>query len=131
ESEGPAGAAYGVHGRAYLSERTPLPRGSRRGRPLAADEGCRGAEGEGAGGRPVEPLPPRVEARRRTHEPGVRAALRDHGARTVRPGSLQLQRARYREHGDAGALRQRSAEEGVARAPPRGKDPLVLRDDRA
>ncbi len=47
------------------------------------------------------------------------------------PGGLQLLRARHRQHGGAGALRQRGAEARVAHAAARGRDPLGLRDDRA
>ena len=55
--------------------------------------------------RPVEPVSTRIPAWRRADQPGIRAAVRDHGPLLDRSGSLQLQRAGYRQHGDAGALR--------------------------
>ena len=44
---------------------------------------------------------------------------------------LQLLGARHRQHGGAGALRHAGAEEAMARAAARRRDPLRLRDDRA
>ena len=49
-----------------------------------------------------------------------------HGA-----GSVQLLRARYRQHGGAGALRHAGAEGAMAEAAARRRNPLVLRDDGA
>ena len=46
-------------------------------------------------------------------------------------GGLQLLRARHRQHGSAGALRHARAAGAVARAAAGGRDPLLLRDDRA
>ena len=40
---------------------------------------------------------------------GIRTAGRDHGPRVVGIGSVQLQCARYRQHGSAGSIRKRSA----------------------
>ena len=60
-------------------ERGDVPPPDRRGRPLAADPHRRGAEGEGQGREALEPLPARERARRRAHQPRVRAARRDHG----------------------------------------------------
>ena len=44
---------------------------------------------------------------------------------------VQLLRAGHRQHGSAGALRHAGAEEAMAGAAARGRDPLVLRHDRA
>ena len=79
EGGGSAPACRRIHGAARLSERGALPRRDRRRRPLAADADRRGAEGEGARGRAVEPVPAGERVRRRAHQPRVRAALRDHG----------------------------------------------------
>ncbi len=64
-------------------------------------------------------------------QPRVRAARRDHGSLRDGVGGLQLLGARHRQHGGARPLRQRRAEEAVARAAPRRQDPLRVRDDRA
>ena len=92
--------------RARLSEREAL-RGRRwppgdRWQPVGRD---RGAEAEGARRRAVEPVPAGVRARRGPDQPGVRAAVRDHGARALGAGGLQLLGARHRQHGSARALR--------------------------
>ncbi len=55
-------------------------------------------------------------------EPGVRAAVRDHGARALGAGGVQLLGARHRQHGDAGALRHRGAEEAMARSAARRRE---------
>src|SRR5580765_1568114 len=47
-------------------------------------------------------------------EPRIRAAVRNHGTGALGAGGVQLLRARYRKHGDAGALRLRGAQEAVA-----------------
>ena len=82
-------------------------------------------------GRAVEPLPAAFAARRGPQQPRIRAAVRDHGPRADGVGGVQLLRARHRQHGDAGALRQRGAEGAVAEAAAGGRDPLLLRHDRA
>ncbi len=64
-------------------------------------------------------------------EPRVRPALRDHGARGLRAGGLQLRGARHRQHGGDRALRHGGPQEGMARAAARGTHPLRLRHDRA
>ena len=69
--------------------------------------------------------------RRRPHEPGLRAAGRDHGPRAVGQRGLQLLGARHRQHGDDRALRHRRAQGALARAAARRQDPQRLRDDRA
>src|SRR5712691_13067839 len=84
--------ACALHGRAHLSERAPLSRGSRgeprEGRSLGADEAHRGAEAEGARSRIVESLPAALAAgARRPFQPRIRAAVRDHGARALGAGS--------------------------------------------
>ena len=48
---------------------------------------------------------PESAARRRPHQPRVRAALRDHGALGHRARGVQLLRAGHRQHGGARALR--------------------------
>ena len=79
----------------------------------------------------VESVSAAVRSRRRADQSRVRAAVRDHGPRALGAGSVQLLGARYRQHGSAGALRHAGAQEAVARAAARRRDPLVLRDDRA
>ncbi len=96
--------------------------------PTAAIEGAQAAR-EGAG--TLEPLAAAVRVRRGSHEPGVRATLRDHGPIGDRPRGLQLLGARHGQHGGAGSLRHGGAEAHVARAAPRRDDPLGVRDDRA
>ena len=129
------GAPAGLHGPARLPRRSALrgrDRGQHQGRQaLDAARGDRVAEGQGTRGTPVEPVPARKPARRGPEQPGVRAAGRDHGPRALVARSVQLLRARHRQHGSAGALRHGRAEEAVARAPAGRKDPQRLRDDRA
>jgi acyl-CoA dehydrogenase len=63
---------------------------------------------ETAGARtgPVEPVPAALGARAGGPvQPRLRAAVRDHGPRALGAGGVQLQRARHRQHGNAGALR--------------------------
>ena len=92
----------------------------------------RGAEAQGAGRGPVEPVPAGVRARRRAHEPRVRAAVRDHGPLADRPEVVQLLGARHRQHGSAATATAPSEQKKrVARAAARRRDPLRLRDDRA
>ena len=92
---------------------------------------ARGAARRGPPARPVEPVPAR-RPRRRADQPAVRAAGRDHRAQHP-PGAAraELLGARHRQHGGAGPVRHRRAEEGVARPAAGGRDPLVVRDDRA
>ena len=59
-------------------------RSTRGAGPLAAGADHRGAEAEGARRRAVEPVPAGERPRRRADQPGIRAAVRDHGPR--RPG---------------------------------------------
>ena len=102
----------GLHGQARLSERealqeqvAPATAGSR---PAIVEELKKKAR---AGA--VEPVPARVRARRRPHQPGVRAAVRDHGPRALGARSVQLLGPRHRQHGDASsatAPRRRSSE---------------------
>ena len=107
-------------------------RGESRSRQrVGADTRDGDAEGEGARGWPVEPVPARIGARRRTDQPRIRAAVRDHGPLVDRARGVQLQRAGHRQHGSAGALRQRGAEAAMAAAAARRRDPLGVRDDRA
>jgi hypothetical protein len=70
---------------------------------------------------------PHSKRARGPHQPRVRAAVRDHGPRALGARGLQLLGARHRQHGDARALRHRGAEEAVARAAARGRDPLGVR----
>src|SRR5206468_6440433 len=84
----------------------------------------------GEGGRALEPLPARRRARRGAHELGIWDAGRADGAEPRGLDGLQLRRPRYREHGDPRRVRYTRAEEAVARAAPRGRDPELLLDDR-
>jgi hypothetical protein len=90
----PDEAAPELHGRAHLPEREEVLSAARRAPgPLADPAADGGAEGEGQGRGPLEPVPARERARRRPHQPRVRAALRDHGARRLRVGGVQLRGA--------------------------------------
>ena len=126
---------HGVHDGARLSERAPLPRRgrgqSRERQSVDSDAARRGAQGRGASRVAVEPLPAAIGARRGTHQPRIRAAVRADGPRHVGARGLQLQRARYRQHGDDRALRHARAQAAVARAAARGRDPVGIPDDRA
>ena len=64
-------------------------------------------------------------------EPRLRAAGRDHRPQPPGPRGDQLRGPRHREHGDADHVRHDRAEGAVAAAAARGRDPLVLRHDRA
>ena len=114
-------------------QRGDLRRADRRpGQPVghAADHG--GAQGEGPGRGPVEPVPPRPRARRRPHQPPVRTAVRGHGPQPVPgPRGVQLRRAGHGKHGTAGAVRHAGAEAALPGAAARGPNPLGLLDDRA
>src|SRR5919106_6196340 len=100
---------------------------------LAALDG-RAAETAGQGRRPVESLLARPAERRAGHpvdQPRVRAARRDHGPRVLGLGDLQLLGARYRQYGAPAPVRHARAARAVAEPAAGGRDPLVLRDDRA
>ena len=135
-----------------LLDRPRVPAEARLGRPVLQGEGraarvrlpLRGAlarpRGEGvrpraaAGGQGpglVGDLP-RQGARR----PGLRAAQARPAQRGDRPlplgaADVRRRRARHRQHGDAGRLRHRGAEEALARADVEPGDVLRLLDDRA
>jgi hypothetical protein len=51
-------------------------------------------------GRPVEPVPARVEIRRGPDQPRIRSAVRNHGPLACGARGLQLLGARHRQHGD-------------------------------
>ncbi len=121
-----------VHGGLRLSERGDLLPAARRGRyalEAGADPG--GIEGEGEGGRAVEPVPAGKRAWRRADQSRIRALVRDHGPHQLGARGVQLLGARHRQHGDDRALRHRRAEARVAGAAAGGRDPLGLRHDRA
>ena len=126
----PPPAREPLHGRARLPQRGAGRASDRRRRPVAAGSDHRGAEGEGESARAVEPLPAGKRARCRSHEPGVRAAVRADGTLGHRRGAVQLLGARHRQHGDAGALRRRGNQARMARAVARGRDPLRVLHDR-
>ena len=88
----------------------------RRPHPLGGRAPHRGAEGEGEGGRPLEPVPARQRTRRRPHQPRIRAALGGDGPGGLGERGLQLLGPRHRQHGDPGALRVQRAEGGVTGA---------------
>mmetsp|Transcript_9924 Transcript_9924/g.40197 ORF Transcript_9924/g.40197 Transcript_9924/m.40197 type:complete len:392 (+) Transcript_9924:1030-2205(+) len=123
-----------VYGGARLPERGPLPRPDphRRAALEGLPRGGGGAEGEGKGGGPVEPL---ASARLRHWARLQQRRIRGHGgaARQVAPRfrGVQLLRAGHWQHGGSAALRQRRAEEAVAGASPRGPHSLCLCDDGA
>ncbi len=99
--------------------------------PLGGLAGDRGAEAPRARGGAVEPVPAGERARCGADQPGIRAALRDHGAIVPGARGLQLQRARHGQHGGAGPLWHARAAGALAEAPAGGRDPLGLRHDRA
>ena len=102
------------------------------GKRLDSDEDHRGTEAEGARRRPVEPVPPVLEARARgPHEPRIRADVRDHGSVAHGTRGLQLRGARHRQHGNARALCVRGHQARVARPLARRQDPQRVPDDRA
>src|SRR5258706_249674 len=68
---------------------------------------------------------------RRLVDPVARADSGDHGTGALVERGVQLLARRHRQHGDDRALRQRGAEEAVARPAARRKDPLGFSDDRA
>src|SRR3954463_12205092 len=82
EGAGPAPQAHGVHGRARLSERAQMARAREERGSLAAGARHRGAEDPGPRRRPVEPVAPE-DARRHAYHAGVRAAVRNHGTRSL------------------------------------------------
>src|SRR3954464_3049462 len=88
EGAGPAPQAHGVHGRARLSERAQMARAREERGSLAAGAHYRGVEGESTRRRPVEPLAAE-DARRHAHHAGIRAALRNHGTRSLGTGGFQ------------------------------------------
>ena len=93
----------------------------------------RRAQGQGARRRTLEPVP---AARIPALEPGpdqprIRTARGTHGARRLGLDGLQLQRPGHRQHGGAGALRQRGAAGAVAHPVAGGTHPLGVPDDRA
>ena len=103
-----------------------------RGQPLAAAADHGGAQGQGARRGAVEPVPARERARRRAHQPRVRAALRDHGPLAAsRPRSSTAPPptpATWRCSSATAAPTQKAA---LAEAAARRRDPLGLRHDRA
>ncbi len=82
------------------------------------------------GGESLEPVPAALRARRRSHQPRIRAVVRDHGTLAYRAGGVQLLGAGYGQHGSAGPLRHAGAAAALARAVARRPDPLGIRDDR-
>jgi aminoglycoside phosphotransferase (APT) family kinase protein/NAD(P)-dependent dehydrogenase (short-subunit alcohol dehydrogenase family)/alkylation response protein AidB-like acyl-CoA dehydrogenase len=101
-----------LHGRAHLPERAQVLRARARRQALGAGADHRGAEAQGAEGRPVEPVPAALQARAGGPvEPGLRAAVRDHGPRALVDRKCSIARRRHRQHGDHRALRHRRAKE--------------------
>ena len=116
------------HGRVLPARREPRGALVVGARPARA---ARRREGEGQGERALELLPARRRDRRGPLEPRLRL---HRGRARQEPPRLrvpELLRARHRQHGSARARRHAGAEEAVARAAARRRDPLRLRDDRA
>jgi hypothetical protein len=132
---GAAGACDGLRARARGPGRGRLRdrdgRAARRRQPLAghADHGA--VEGPGQGRRAVEHVPARQRSRRRADEPGIRAAVRDHGPLAADGRGHELLGARHRQHGGAGTLRHARAQGALAQAAAGRPHPVGLRDDRA
>ncbi|CAA9486818.1 MAG: Acyl-CoA dehydrogenase, partial [uncultured Solirubrobacterales bacterium] len=122
-----------LHDRARRAGRGGGPTGPRRrGRarrrlPAHPRRAARAGQGRGA----VEPVPARRARRRGPDELGVRRPLRAHGPLARRADGVQLLRARHRQHGDPGRARNARAPRALAHAAARGRDPLLLLDDRA
>ena len=101
-------------------------------RSLANPGGDGSTQGESEGGGPFELFLPASEHGARILEQSrIRAAVRNHGPLADRRRGFQLLGARHRQHGSAGPLRHRGAEEAVAQAAVGRRDPLLLRHDRA
>ncbi len=79
----------------------------------------------------MEPVPAGIGTGRRPDQHRIRTAGRNHGQLGPRPGSVQLLGAGHRQHGSAGALRQRGAEARVAGTVAARRNPFGLRHDRA
>src|SRR5262245_46825597 len=90
----------------------------------------RGVETEGQGRGIVEYVSARKRIRRGIDQPGIRAAVRDYGARAMVGRGLQLLGARHRQYGSPGPLRDRRAEETVADSAAQRRDSVLFRDDR-
>ena len=87
----------------YAAEIAENRRGRQCVQAAAADRGAEAARARRAA---VEPVPAALAARAgRPVQPGVRAAVRDHGTRAVGARSVQLRRAGHRQHGNDRALR--------------------------
>ncbi len=86
----------------FAAEIARKPAGRQR---MGADRIDRSIETAGARGRTVEPVPAGFRARRGPDESRIRTAVRDHGTCAVGARSVQLQRTRYRQHGDDRTLR--------------------------
>ena len=131
--DGPPRARARVHRRARRSGRARGHGGARRGGPagraLPGDPGraARARQGRGA----LEPVPAGRALRPRADQLGVRDALRADGPQPRRADGLQLLGARHRQHGDPGRARHGRAAGALAPAAARGRDPLLLLDDRA
>ena len=95
----------------------------------AADH--RRMKGKGEKRRALEFIFARQRIRRGINECGVRAALRNNGPLAHRPGSVQLQCARYGQYGSARPLWHRGAKEKVTYPALERRNPLVLFDDGA
>ena len=107
-------------------------RAAPRGRPALPAAGHRGAEGRGARARPLEPVPAGRALRRRPHEPRVRAAGGDHRPQLdIAPEALNCAAPDTGNMEILAEFGTPEQQERLARAAARGRDPLVLRDDRA
>ena len=120
-TQGAAGAAAALHGRAHLPERAALrgrDRGQHAGRQAldaAADD--RGAEAEGARAGPVEPVPAADAGGKGSKAAAATSASNLEYAPLCEimgrvpwaPRGLQLLGARHRQHGDDRALRHARA----------------------
>ncbi len=101
------------------------------GQPLAAGQGDRRAEAQGARRGLVEPVSARSRARRGLDQLGIRAAVRDHGPLADGARGVQLLGARHGQHGSAGPVRHARAARSLAQAAAGRRDSLVFRHDRA
>ncbi len=90
-----------------------------------------GPAGSGSGPGPVGDLPRRRARRSRLRPAEARAPERDPRPLPVGAADVRRGRARHRQHGDARRVRNRRAEEALARADAQPGDVVGVLDDRA
>src|SRR3546814_2274 len=94
-----------------------------------ADRG--GSEGQGQGGRFVEPVSRGFRVRPRSVEPGLCSTGGNHGAGHMVLGDIQLLASRRGQYGDDRTVWDARAERALATSVTGRGNPVVLRHDRA